>query len=338
MSRPNRTPGLVVLLVFLALGACAVPRFAPPDGARPVTLASRDFRFVDEPLAGRAVPARAVGAALVRPDPATAGPPPWPAVVILHASTGQGSQDWHYAAAFREMGLAVLAVDSFTARGVRSTHRDHTAVSETAMLADAYAALEHLRAEPDIDGSRIAVVGFSKGGIAALYAANDRLAKAMATDGGRFAAHVAYYPWCGLRLRDPRPTGAPVLIHSGGRDRIAPAALCAETVAAMRTAAPRTTVTHRIHARAGHAFDHPLIQIFQELPVRYALPVHCRIDEVAPARFVERHSGLEVTGATIKRVLAECSEDGGEVVADRAAADSALAETSAFLRRHLRLP
>jgi len=337
MRRSARPLRLAVLAGLLALGACAVPRFAAPDGARPVTLASLDYRFVDAPLARRAAPARDVGASYLPPDPARAGPPPWPAVVLLHASTGQGSQDWHYAAAFREMGLAVLAVDSFTARGVRSTHRDHTAVSETAMLADAYAALAHLRADPDIDGARVALVGFSKGGIAALYGADRRLADALAADSGRFAAHVAYYPWCGLRLIAPRPTGAPILIHSGGRDRIAPAALCAETADAMRAEDPETVILQRVYPEAGHAFDHPLVHIFDTLPVRYALPVHCRFDEIAPGRFVERHSGRAVTGPTVKAVLDACSAAGGEVIADRAAAARAEADTAAFLRRHLGL-
>ena len=42
-----------------------------------------------------------------------------------------------------------------------------------------------------------------------------------------FAAHAAFYPWCGLRPLDVTTTGAPVLIQMGDDDNVTPALRCA---------------------------------------------------------------------------------------------------------------
>lgn len=119
--------------------------------------------------------------------------PPFPALVLLHTSNGQGAQDWLYAQRLRERGSRSCRVDA-----------------------------------------RIGVMGFSKGGIAALYAAFRPVTDAGSRDGRSFALHLAYYPWCGLRLRDPLTTGAPVLIQTGALDDLVPPQRCAGLIAASR--------------------------------------------------------------------------------------------------------
>ena len=206
---------------LLAAGACTLP----PSGSERLNFISRDYGFVDRLRDTSEGSSREVYGWLMLPEAESAAPP-YPAVVMLHSSIGQGTQDWHYAGVFREMGFAVLAVDSFQPRGVRKTVEDLTLVTETSMMADAYGALNRLSADPLIDSERIALIGFSKGGIAALYSAFATSQRALAAADYRFAAHVAYYPWCGVEFHELETTGAPVLIEAGAEDAVAPPELC----------------------------------------------------------------------------------------------------------------
>ena len=94
-------------------------------------------------------------------------------------------------------------------------------------LADAYAGLEYLAARPEIDGERIALIGFSYGGMVATYAAYEQVAERYAPKGPRFAAHVAFYAPCIAEFQDSRATGAPLLMLYGGRDAIVDPERCA---------------------------------------------------------------------------------------------------------------
>lgn len=307
--------GALVLGMAMLLAACA----APPADSERLALASGDAPFIDALLDGAPRPPRAVSGHLLLPR---MGAPPYAAVVLVHGAQGQGMQDWRYMRLFAERGFAVLAVDSFGPRGVDRTVTDQTLVSEASMLLDAYAALDALARDPRIDGERVALVGFSKGGTVALYAALERFRAALAPPGRRFAAHVAYYPWCGLRPLDLRGTGAPLLVQIGGLDDVTPARLCAELLAEMRAAAPDAAIALVVHPEAAHAFDHPLLGLV-DLPVVGQVPGRCRIQEESPGRFVEQSSRLEVRGDTVKQVLAACSGDrataGGDAEATAAA-------------------
>src|SRR3546814_3480297 len=64
--------------------------------------------------------------------------------------------------------------------------------SDLMFLADAYAALDYLATRPEIDAGRVALVGFSYGGMVATYAAYAQVAERYAPNGRRFAAHVAF--------------------------------------------------------------------------------------------------------------------------------------------------
>jgi dienelactone hydrolase len=296
-----------------------------------VRLASADPIFLDA-IAERAPASHRDGRGyLMLPD---GGVPPFPAVVILHGAQGQGTQDWHYADLLTGAGFAAFAVDSFGPRGIDRTIKDQTLVTETQMMADAYAALAALRGDRRIDPDRIAVLGFSKGGTAALYAALGRVRDSLDPGGAGFAAHVAYYPWCGLQPRMPATTGAPLLIQMGRQDDVTPAALCEQLVAELRREAPNALVDLVVYPHAAHAFDHPLLAGL-ELDVVGQIPAGCLVREEEPGRFVEQRSGALVTAATLKSILSACSRARGHAGGDREAADAAERRTLAFLRAML---
>lgn len=325
---------LLLSLLAGALGLLVAGCTLPPMGSERLEFISRDYGFVDRLRDKSEGSDRTVYGWLMMPTAPQAAPP-YPAVVMLHSSIGQGTQDWHYASIFREMGFVVLAVDSFHPRGVKKTMKDLTLVTETSMMADAYGALNELSADPRVDPNRIAVIGFSKGGIAALYSAFATSRKALAAADYGFAAHVAYYPWCGVEFYDLETTGAPVLIETGAEDRVAPPGLCQELIAKVEAADPEARIELSTQPDSLHAFDHPLLSMFDDLPVAVALPTECRFREVEPNLFVEESSGRVTTEKNLPDIFESCSRDDARAGGNEAAAKRALEETKVFLRRHL---
>ena len=179
-----------------------------------------------------------------------------PAVILLHGSAGvQEPREHTYARQFAAMGIAALVVDSFGARRDRGTGFLERVlnITEAMLLADAYAGLRWLAARPEIDGERVAMIGFSYGGMASVYAAHAQVAESYAPKGERFAAHVAFYAPCIARFRDARATGAPLLMLSGTGDALIDPARCAE-VAADLEAGGSTVETIRYEG-AFHQWD-----------------------------------------------------------------------------------
>ncbi|MBI1182598.1 MAG: hypothetical protein GC201_18820 [Alphaproteobacteria bacterium] len=291
------------LLLAVPLAACGA---SAPAGRQAVELHSRTMGFIDQVRRPPGGQAQEVKGSLMLPEHRSGR---LPAMVMLHGGTGQGTQDWYYARLFNDWGIAVLAVDSFGERGVKDTIFDQSAVSEASIMADAYAALNYLSRRPDIDPSRIGIVGFSKGAAPALLAALERFRKPLARDGNRFALHVAFYPWCGFSFLNETTTGAPILILSGGQDRVTPARLCAGLADRLRRDNPGLRLEMDVYPAGGHAFDypHPMFHLLGSLPVRGNIPSRCFFAETAPGDFTERSSGLEVTSANVHYALGMCS-------------------------------
>jgi dienelactone hydrolase len=160
-----------------------------------------------------------------------------PAVVLLHGAAGLVAQRGDlYGAQLAAQGVAVLVVDTFGPRADRGT--EFTArlvnITETMMVADAYAALAYLATRPEIDARRVVLVGFSYGGMSATYALYRQMADLLAPPGLRFAGHVAFYGPCIARFQDNRTTGAPLLMLYGDADEIMDPKRCGETALDLR--------------------------------------------------------------------------------------------------------
>ena len=163
---------------------------------------------------------------------------PVPGVVLLHGARGvSGAREITYARQFAAMGIAALVVDAFASRRHLATDftRRLIEITETMVLADAFAAQRTLAARPEVDAQRIALIGFSYGGMASLFAAHRQVSdlyrghfngKARQLNGHAeplvepFRAHVSFYAPCIADFEDTRSTGAPVLMLWGDQDEL----------------------------------------------------------------------------------------------------------------------
>jgi dienelactone hydrolase len=129
-------------------------------------------------------------------------------------------------------------------------------------LPDAFAALAFLARQPEIDPSRIAIAGFSWGGVVSMLCATRAYAEVLAAPGLGFAAHAAFYPVLWSYNRAPGHgfkdlTGAPVLVQAGAEDAYDDPEVCAGFMASLDEAT-RRHVRLIIHQGATHAFDRDL--------------------------------------------------------------------------------
>ena len=213
------------------------------------------FAIADVGAGGERDPAtEAIGMLFLPPGADAADPVP--AAVLLHGAGGvRSSRELTYGRQLATMGIAALVIDVFASRRDRATGfvERLLEITESMALADAYAALRWFETRPEIDSSRVVLMGFSYGGMTATYAAYRQVAERFAPDGARFAGHVAFYGPCIARFEDPTTTGAPVLMLFGELDEITVQARCVEIAADLRRGGSQ--VTRIVYPGAYHQWD-----------------------------------------------------------------------------------
>jgi len=182
-----------------------------------------------------------------------------PAVILLHGSGGlSGGREAEWARELNGIGVATLMLDSFTGRGIVSTGENQAQLGRLAMIVDAYRALEVLSRHPRIDPGRIAVVGFSRGGQAALYASLKRFQRLHGPRGVQFAAYLPFYANCGTTFVDDGDVAdRPIRLFHGAADDYVPVAPCRSYVARLRAAGKDVQLTE--YPGAHHVFDNPFL-------------------------------------------------------------------------------
>lgn len=327
---------LVLLLVGNAAAAADLAALTRPwpngEGlpqGREVTWQSTSPFTPQEALWGSAPATTAIGT-LYSARRASGAPPP-PAVVMLHGSGGAlWPRERTYGAQFAAMGVTALVVDAFAARRDRGTSFTDRllGITESMLLADAFSGLRHLVAEGEADPRRVALLGFSYGAMAAMYALNEAAARAFAPGGERFAAHAAFYGPCIARFEDPRTTGAPPLMLYGTEDELIDPARCAAKAEAFRAGGSRVEVI--AYEGAAHQWDGGWG------PFRVGrLLTGCDIRLERDGSVRDMNSGLAMAGRTSRMIiLGLCVENRPYLInADAAVRARSNADLGRFLAR-----
>jgi dienelactone hydrolase len=309
MSTRHFMPAAVIAAALFGVLCVAVPERARAQvrfELRPfetVTLTTRQF------LSGETDGKPAMLAGELRFP--TTGTERLPAVILIHGSGGVNSSHERWVQELSGIGVATFLVDSFSGRGIVSTVNDQSQLDHVAMMVDAYRALAMLAEHPRIDPSRIAVMGFSKGAVAAVYSSNQRFRKLYGPANVEFAAHIGLYTPCNVSYRDDtKTTGRPIRLFHGIADDWVSIEPCRGYVARLRAAGADASLAE--YPGAYHAYDAFLVKEALKFPQAQTTR-SCLLAEGAGGDIVNTK-----TGAHYDLNSDPCVERGTTVVYDEA--------------------
>jgi dienelactone hydrolase len=202
-----------------------------------------------------------------------------PVVVLMHGSSGVGAGMEPWVHTFNAMGISTFVIDGFTSRGLTVVGPNQALLGRLNLIVDIYRSLEILRAHPRVDPDRIVLMGFSRGGQAALFASLDRFDKLWNKSGVRFAAYIPFYPDCSTSYAGDTEVGdRPIRIFHGTPDDYNPVASCKTYVARLQEAKRDVVLTE--YPDSEHAFDIGLLGVSSKVVSAHAQTVRdCHIRE-----------------------------------------------------------
>jgi dienelactone hydrolase len=289
LTTRNRFPSAAIgVLLFLVVVSTVPPVVTPAEGQtgrielhtlQTVTLTESQF------LTGAKDGESAIIAAELRLPRGAADR--LPAVVLLHGAGGIDANTDPWARELNEIGVAALIIDSFTGRGIGEGPDTAGRASHLTMIGDAYRALELLSRHPRIDPARIAVMGFSRGGAAALYASLRRFQHMHGPPGMEFAAYLPFYAPCWITyIDDEQVSDRPIRLFHGAADDWTPVEPCRQYVARLHRLGKDVQLME--YPGAHHGFDMPWpLQHFSA----YKGLGTCALEERPDGKIVNRDTG-----------------------------------------------
>ena len=252
-----------------------------------------------------------------------------PAVVLVHGSGGVGANVHRWAEELNGIGVSAFIVDTFTGRGIVNTATDQSQLHSLAMMVDAFRALDLLAKHPRVDPARIGVMGFSKGGVTALYASVKRFQRLHGSARVEFAAYVPFYAPCNTTyIEDEAVSDKPIRLFHGIADDYVPVAPCREYVERLRRAGKDVKLFE--YPDAYHAFDAHLLKAPLMLP-QAQTGRRCFLEERAGGQIVNRQTGKPFT------LDDPCIERGATIAYNAKAHAAALREVRDFLMAAFKL-
>ena len=236
-----------ILVIFLtcSIGWCQCLAAAPVKEEIRIPTASKNTSDVDV-YSGRVFRTDTIKGMLLIPEN---GKAPMPLMIVMHGSGGLSKRDFIWANDFIRAGIAALVLDAFTPRNISATTNDQGQITYAASTLDVLYALKAISLDNRFDPSRIGVIGFSRGGVAAIYSADDKFRAAVGSH--RFAVHYALYPGCRALIK--QFDGSPLRIYQGGNDSYDSPVACKELVSEAKK--HQVDAVHIIYEGVSHGFD-----------------------------------------------------------------------------------
>lgn len=183
-----------------------------------------------------------------------------PVVVLMHGSSGVGATMEAWVHTFNAMGISTFVIDGFSGRGLTAVGPNQALLGRLNFILDIYRSLDILAKHPRVDPERIALMGFSRGGQAALYASLERFQKLWNKSGAQFAAYIPFYPDCSTSYAtDTEVAARPIRIFHGTPDDYNPVASCKAYLARLQQARRDVALTE--YPDSQHGFDSGLFGV-----------------------------------------------------------------------------
>jgi dienelactone hydrolase len=274
MTKPTVSV-LAILAVAIAQGALVTQSFSEDIASQVETIPIQTLTISDEQfLKGDASGTPAIISGKLK---LAQGSGRLPLVILLHGSGGIEENAVLWERLFKSLDISTLAIDSFSGRGILSTVADQSQLGRLNMILDLYRSLAIVAAHPRVDPNRIAVIGFSRGGQAALYAALNRFQRMWNPSGIEPAAYIALYAPCiTTYIDDTQVTDRPIRIFHGSSDDWVEIAPCRAYFERLRVTSKNVQMTE--YRNTWHAFDYPSLPS-KPIDVPYAQTTHCVLKE-----------------------------------------------------------
>jgi dienelactone hydrolase len=207
-----------------------------------------------------------------------------PLVILVPGSGGFNANADVWDRQFEAMGISTFEMDSFAGRGIVSTVVDQSQLGRLNMIFDLYRSLAVLAAHPRVDPNRIAVMGFSRGAQATLYASLKRFHRMWNAGGVDPAAYIALYPPCVTTyIDDTDVSDHPIRMFHGISDDYVEIAPCRAYFARLKQTARDVQMTE--YPDTWHAFDYPLFPA-TPMVVQNGQTTHCMLKEEPTGRII----------------------------------------------------
>jgi dienelactone hydrolase len=212
-----------------------------------------------------------------------------PVVIFIHGLSGLSTIGDEWARALNSWGIGVFMPDHLSGRGIAPATPEDYMLSGGARMVDVYHALPRLLKDPRIDPERIAVMGYSFGGLVTLLLTQERFRTRYGLPNFQFAAYIPLYANCATRLRDDVKVAArPIRLYHGASDDWCPAEQCRALVADLKKAGADVTLTE--YPGAFHAYDDPSIKVRLNLPQAMSLR-KCSLTEGEGGQILNSQTG-----------------------------------------------
>lgn len=174
----------------------------------------------------------------------------FPAVILLHRCTGIKPYDYSWASRLQSWGYVAFIVDSLSPRRVSEACSHNASPGARDVAMDAHSAKLYLSGLPFVDPEKIAVMGWSMGGMGVLQSIDPIMDDLLPPEQRKpFKAAISFYPYCFNWLDN---LSAPLLILAAEKDDWTPVDYCENRMPKKKT---KHEVKLKIFQDAHHCFD-----------------------------------------------------------------------------------